>query len=155
MTRTPPTVAFDTTLTGIGNNTGIVVPAEVLNKLDAGRRPPVDVDVNGYRYRSTIGVMGGRSLISVSAAIRKSTGLTAGDAIHVTLTLNETPRDIEVPVDFAEALKAAPGTDKFFAGLSNSLQRYHIDNVNGAKTVETRQQRINKTIALFLDGKKR
>lgn len=43
----------------------------------------------------------------------------------------------------------------FFDSLSNSLQRYHIDNVEAAKTPETRQRRIVKAIALFRQGKKR
>ena len=53
------TVAFDTTVAASGNNTGIVVPDEVIDQLDAGRRPAVVVNVNGYEYRNTVGVMGG------------------------------------------------------------------------------------------------
>lgn len=150
-----PTVEFETTLTGFGKNTGIVVPPEALAALDAGKRPPVDVEVNGYRYRSTIGSMNGRALISVSAEVRKDTGLNAGDPISVILTLNETPRTVDVPDDFASALEANEGTAEFFAGLSNSLQRHHIDLITGAKTEETRQRRIDRAIGLFLDGKKR
>lgn len=155
MTTTAHTVSFDTTLLGTGNNTGIPVPPEALIELGAGKRPPVDVDVNGYRYRSTVGVMAGQPIISVSAAIRTKTGLVAGDAIHVTLTLNETPQALEIPVDFADAMRGNGETEKFFAGLPNSLQRYHLDNIAGAKTDETRQRRIDKTVALFLEGKKR
>ena len=43
----------------------------------------------------------------------------------------------------------------FFERLSNSLRRYHVNNINAAKSAETRQRRIEKTIALFLDGKQR
>jgi hypothetical protein len=43
-----PTVEFDTTVTATGNNTGIVVPDEMIEQLGAGRRPPVLVGVNGY-----------------------------------------------------------------------------------------------------------
>jgi uncharacterized protein YdeI (YjbR/CyaY-like superfamily) len=35
------------------------------------------------------------------------------------------------------------------------MQRFHADNISGAKTPETRQRRIDKSIALFLEGKKR
>ena len=115
MPNPPRTATFETTLPAFGNNTGIVVPEDVIAALDAGKRPPVDVDVNGYSYRNTVGVMKGRSLISVSAAIRKETGLAAGDPIKVTLTANESERDVEVPPDFAEALRHNPGTKEFFA----------------------------------------
>jgi uncharacterized protein YdeI (YjbR/CyaY-like superfamily) len=35
------------------------------------------------------------------------------------------------------------------------LQRYHADSINGAKTADTRQRRIDKSVQLFLDGKQR
>jgi hypothetical protein len=56
-----------------GNNTGIVVPDAVIADLGAGKRPPVLVDVNGYQYRSTVAVMGGKYMIGISAAVRKDT----------------------------------------------------------------------------------
>jgi hypothetical protein len=147
--------AFDTTVTASGNNTGIVVPDEVIEQLGAGRRPAVVVNVNGYEYRSTVGVMGGRHMISISAAIRKDTGLTGGDPIHVVLTLAEGPREAAVPDDFAAALAADPAASAFFAKLSSSLQRYHVDNISAAKTPETRQRRIDKALSLFQQGKQR
>ncbi len=155
MTTPPRTATSETILSAFGNNTGIVVPDEAIAALDAGKRPPVDVDVNGYTFRNTVGSMKGQSLISVSAAIRKQTGLAAGDPITVTLTLNTSERDIEVPADFAAALEQHPGTAEFFAGLSNSLRRYHVDQITSAKTDDTRQRRIDKAIELFRAGKKR
>lgn len=147
-------VTFDTTVTATGNNTGIVVPDEVIERLGAGRRPAVVVNVNGYEYRNTVGVMGGRHMISVSAAVRKNTGLKAGDPIHVVLTLADRPR-VTVPDDFAAALAADPATEVFFAKLSNGLRRYHVDLIEDAKTGETRQRRIDKAVSLFREGKQR
>lgn len=151
----PATTSFDTTLSAFGNNTGIVVSPEALEELDAGKRPPVDVEVNGHRFRSTVGVMSGKALISVSAAIRKESGLAAGDPISVTLTVNATPRDVDIPDELAAAFEANPGTETFFSSLSNSLQRYHVDNINAAKAADTRQRRVDKAIALFLDNRQR
>jgi Domain of unknown function (DUF1905) len=61
-------VSFDTTLSAVGNNTGIEVPDDKMAELGAGKRPAVVVTVNGHEYRSTVGVMGGKQLVSVSAA---------------------------------------------------------------------------------------
>jgi|SRR5665213_1064558 len=149
------TVSFETTLSATGNNTGIVVPAEVIEKLGAGKRPPVLVSVNGYEYRNTVGVMKGQHMVSVSAAVRQAIGLNAGDPIKVKLTLADKPRNVDVPADLQRALQANPTAQAFFGQLSNSLQRYHVDQINGAKTDETRKRRIDKAIALFLDGKQR
>jgi len=148
-------VEFDTIVMASGNNTGIVVPDEVIEKLGAGRRPAVLVNVNGYEYRNTVGVMGGKHMISISAAVRKETGLAGGDPIHVVLTVADTPREVAVPAEFARALDAEPSLRDFFFGLSNSLQRYHVDLISSAKTDETRQRRIDKALQLFREGKKR
>ena len=154
-TENQPTVTFETTLAARGNNTGIEVPDDVIERLGRGKRPPVLVSLNGYEYRSTVGVMGGQSLVSVSAAVRAATGLKGGDPVTVTLTVADTPREVDVPADLAAALDAEPAARSFFDGLSNSLQRFHVDNVNAAKAPETRQRRIDKAVALFLAGKQR
>ena len=151
----PKRATFETTVAASGNNTGIVVPAEAIDELAAGKRPSVLVDVNGYEYRNTVAVMGGQYMIGISAAIRKATGLKGGDPIRVTLTVADTPREVDVPADFAAALAEDASVGAFFAKLSNSLQRYHVDNVNAAKTAETRQRRIEKAVSLFRDGKPR
>jgi hypothetical protein len=148
-------VTFETTLSSSGNNTGIPVPEHVIEQLGHGKRPPVQVIVNGYAYRSTVGVMGGQHLIGVSAAVRAATGLTGGDPISVTLTVADAPREVNVPDDFAAAMEVSGQARQFFDGLSNSLQRYHVDTINAAKTPETRQRRIDKSVALFLAGKPR
>ncbi len=155
MTTTPKSVTFATTVAARGNNTGIVVPDELIAELGAGKRPPVLVDLDGYEYRNTVGVMGGTAMVSVSAAVRAATGLSGGDPVRVTLTVADTPREVDVPADLAAALAADGTAGAFFAGLSNSLQRYHVDNVSGAKTPETRQRRIDKAVALFREGKQR
>lgn len=148
------TATYTTTIKGIGNNAGIPVPPEVLEELGAGKRPGVEIDVNGYRYQNTVGIMGGHALLPLSAAHRKASGLAAGDDVTVTLTVADAPREVAVPDDFSVAMDGA-GVRPFFDGLSNSLQRMHIDLVNGAKSPDTRARRIEKAVGLFAQGKQR
>ena len=155
MAAEPNSVTFQTTVAVSGNNTGIAVPEEAIEQLAAGKRPPVLVSVNGYEYRNTVAVMGGRHLISISAAVRKATGLTGGDPIRVILTVADTPQEVTLPAGFAAALAADEQASVFFGKLSNSMQRYHVDNITAAKTAETRQRRIDKAITLFRAGKQR
>ena len=155
MAAEPNTATFETTVAVTGNNTGVVVPEEAVGQLAAGKRPPVLVNVDGYEYRSTVGVMGGKHMISISAAVRKATGLKGGDPIRVTLTVADTPREVTVPADFAAALAADEQANVFFGKLSNSMQRYHVDSITAAKSADTRQRRIDKAIALFRAGKQR
>jgi hypothetical protein len=127
-------VTFETTVAASGNNTGIVVPDEVIEQLAAGKRPPVLVNVNGYEYRNTVAVMGGKHMISISAAVRNATGLKGGDPIRVTLTVADMPREVTIPPDLAAALAADEQASAFFGKLSNSMQRYHVDNITAAKS---------------------
>ncbi len=146
--------SFNTTLTAFGNNTGIVVPDEVMEELNAGKRPSLMVRVNGYAYQVTPGVMDGRTMLSFSADHRQQSGLKGGDKVHVELAVATTPREVEMPDDLRKALEESD-TWAFFDSLSNSLQRYHCDQINGAKAEETRQRRIEKAVSLFKQGKKR
>lgn len=132
---------FETTLSQIGNNTGIEVPAEVVEALGGGRRAAVVVDVNGYVYPSTLAVMGGRQLIPFSADKRAATGLSGGDPIVVELRRDTAPRTVEVPDDLAAALDAA-GARAAFDALAPSARKAHVANVEGAKTADTRARRI-------------
>jgi len=147
--------AFDTVIAGSATKAGIVVPEAAISELAAGKRPSVHVDVNGYRYRSTVAVMGGKYLIGVNADVRNATGLKSGDAVRVSLKVANTPREVVVPDDLADRLSQDEPAATFFAALSNSLQRYHVDLINAAKTPETRQRRVDKAVALFREGKKR
>ena len=155
MAAEPSSVTFETTVAVTGNNTGIVVPEEAIEQLASGKRPPVLVNVNGYEYRNTVAVMGGKHMISISAAVRKATGLQGGDPIRVTLVVADAPREVSIPADFAAALAADGQASAFFGGLSNSMQRYHVDNITAAKSADTRQRRIDKAMALFRAGKQR
>lgn len=137
---------FETTLFLDGNNTGIEVPPEVIEQLDGGKRPPVVVTVNGYEYRSTVAVMGGRYLIPFSSDKRAATGLAGGDPIIVELTLDTAPRTVEVPDDLAAALRGGDAREAFDA-LSPSARKAHVTNVEAAKAPETRQRRIDAIVA--------
>ena len=126
--------------------TGIEVPPRVIESLGGGKRPAVVVGFGGYSYRTTIGVMGGRYLISVSAEHRAAAGVEAGDQLKVTLTLDDGPRDVEVPSDLAKALKAIPDARRAFDALSPSARKRHVLSVTSAKTDETRQRRVAKVV---------
>ena len=59
--------------------TGIQVPEEVVQALGSGKRPAVTVTINGYSYRSTVAVLGGRYMVGVSAEHRAGAGVAGGD----------------------------------------------------------------------------
>lgn len=127
--------------------TGIEVPAEVLAALGPGKRPSVRVTINGYSYPSTVGSMGGRSLIPVSAEVRGRASVSAGDEVDVDVVADDGPRQVEVPADLSAALDREPAARQAFGRLSYTGQRRYVLAIEQAKTAETRQRRIGKAVA--------
>jgi hypothetical protein len=134
---------------------GFAVPEDVVLALGKGKRPPVNVTINGYTYRSTVAPMGGRYLIGVSAENRSVAGVLGGQTHDIELTLDEAPREVELPADFAAALAAEPVARRTFDALSPSNKGYHTALIAGAKSDETRRRRIEKSISALREGKAR
>ena len=126
--------------------TGLPVPPDVIDALGSGKRPAVVVTIEGgYTYRSTVGVMGGRFLVPLSAEHRAASGLAAGQTVTVSLEVDALPRTVAVPADLAQALGDA-GVRAGFDALSASRQRALVDPVEQAKAPETRARRVEKAV---------
>jgi hypothetical protein len=147
---------FRTTILQSGKTaTGIRIPDEVVEGLGAGKRPAVTVTINGYTYRNTIAVMGGEYMVGVSAEHRSGAGVAGGDEVDVDIELDTAPRQVTLPSDFAAALAADPRAAATFDKLSNSNKGWHVSSIEGARTDETRQRRIEKSVAALHDGRPR
>jgi uncharacterized protein YdeI (YjbR/CyaY-like superfamily) len=129
------------------------VPDEIVEALGAGKRPAVTVTINGYTYRSTVAVMGGVSMIALSADNRAAVRVAGGDEVDVDVALDPAPREVAVPADFDEALNRDPEARRFFDSLSYSNKLRHVLAVEGAKTAETRERRIVKAIETLREGR--
>lgn len=134
---------------------GFAVPEAVVLALGKGRRPPVRVTLNGYTYRSTVAPMGGRYLVGVSADNRAAAGVAGGQTHDIELELDEAPREVALPADFAAALDAEPAARATFDKLSPSNQGYHVSLLEGAKSDETRGRRLQKSIGALREGRPR
>jgi len=147
---------FRTTIVQSGKNTtGIQVPDEVVEALGSGRRPAVKVTVNGYSYRSTVASMSGVFMVSLSAEHRAGAGVGGGDEVEVDLELDSAPREVTVPPELVAALDAEPAARATFDGLSYSNKSWHVLQVTGARTEETRQRRIARSVDALKQGRPR
>lgn len=133
--------------------TGIEVPAKVVQSLGSSKRPAVRVKINGYDYRSTIAVLGGKFMLGVSAEVREGAGVAGGDTVDVDLELDTAPREVILPADFKAALDRDPKARKFFESLNFSNKQRHVLSIESAKAAETRQRRIEKTVATLRAGR--
>ena len=147
---------FHTTiLQGDKTATGIRIPDEIVEALGSGKRPAVKVTINGFTYRSSIATVSGASMVGVSAENRVGAGVAGGDEVDVDIELDTEPREVNVPADLAAALDAEPKARATFDGLSYSNRSWHALSVAGAKTDETRQRRIAKSIEALREGRPR
>jgi hypothetical protein len=135
--------------------TGIQIPAEVVDGLAAGKKPPILVTIKGHTYRSTVASRGDRYLVGVSAENRAAAGVAAGDEVDVDIELDTTPRTVAVPPDLAEALAADDAARSFYDTLSYSQQQWYVLPIEGAKQPETRERRVDKALAMLREGRKR
>jgi hypothetical protein len=146
---------FRTTILQAGKTaTGIRVPDDVMSALNAGRKPPVRVTVNGHSYRSTVATVDGQSMVGLSADNRAAAGVAGGEVVDVDIELDTEPRDVEIPTELAAALATDADAKQFFASLSNSQKSWHALQIAGAKTDETRQRRLEKSMQMLREGRK-
>jgi hypothetical protein len=144
---------FRTTVMAAGRTaTGLPVPAEVVDGLGAGRRPPVHVRIGGHHYRTTIASRGGVYLLSLSAENRAAAGVAAGEEVEVDVELDTEPRKVTVPADLAAALDGDDAARRAFERLSYSHQLRHVLAIEEAKAPETRRRRVEKALETLRSG---
>jgi hypothetical protein len=112
---------------------------------------PVNVTINGYTWRSTVGNRGGIQYIVVNANARRGTGVKAGDVVTITLEPDTEKREIEVPIALQKAL-GKKLTQKLDA-LSFTHKKEFIVWYCGAKQNETRARRVEKMKQMLTAGK--
>lgn len=147
---------FRATLESSGKTaTGFRIPADVVEALGAGKKPPVRITIGAHTYRSTIATRGDRYLVGVSAENRALAGLAAGDEVEVVIELDTRPRDVTVPADLADALSRDPEARRFFDELSFSQKQWYVIPIEQAKKPDTRRKRVTKAVDMLRERRKR
>ena len=134
---------------------GFEVPDQIVDDLGGGGRPKVKVTIGGYEFRTSIARMGDRYLLGVSNERRAEAGIAAGETLDVEVELDTAERRVEIPVDLAMALAAAPEAKAFFDSLSFAKQQWHTVQVTSAKKPETRAKRVATSVAMLAAGRAR
>lgn len=138
---------FKTIIFQKGNNLGIEVPANVIEALGAGKKPPVVITIKNYVYRSTVGVMGGKYLIPLSSEHRKHVQVSGGETLEAAISLDTEPRIVELPKILKDKLKSNKSASAFFATLAPGSQKKIVAQIESAKTEETLKKRLEKIIS--------
>ena len=130
---------------------GLEIPQEIVEALGAGGRPPVTITINGHSWKSRVAIMRGRHLLGLSNANRQAAGVVTGDEVRVEVELDNEPRVVIEPPDFARALDADLVARAAYDRLADSHKREHVRAIESAKKPETRTRRIEKAITTLRD----
>ena len=118
------------------------------------KRPKVTATIDGEPYRGLLVRMGGEHhILLVRKEIRDRIGKGAGDEVTVVVGADDAPRVVVVPDDLAAALHAA-GLSGQFEALSYTHRKEWAAWVAGAKRVETRASRVERTVEGLRSGRK-
>lgn len=132
----------------------VTVPFDV-EAAFGSKRPPIRATFDGVPYRGTLVRMGGPDhILIIRKAIRAQIGKQPGDAVEVTVALDDQPRTVTVPEDLAAALAPHADARAFFDSLSYTHQKEYVQWIEEAKRDETRQRRIENAVTMLQDGKK-
>ncbi|CAN5858981.1 hypothetical protein BH20ACT7_BH20ACT7_18220 [soil metagenome] len=110
------------------------------------------------RFRTRI-QQSGRTATGIQVPEDVVEALGSGKRPPVKVTINgdldTAPRQVTVPADFGAALDAEPAAWRTYDGLSYSNKSWHVLQIEGAKTAETRQRRIAKSVNILKEGRTR
>jgi len=112
-------------------------------------RPPVKVTINGYTYRSTVSVYGGKYFIPVRKSNQDATALKPGDICKVIVASDTEVRDVDPPPDLKAVLAKNPRAKARWEKLSFTHKKEHAQALLEAKKPETRARRLHKTLAML------
>jgi len=144
-----PALQFDGRLESDQGACFIRVPTQTLTALGEGKRMPVKVTLNGYTYRTTIAVYGGKSYIGVRREVREAAGVTAGNPLTVGLEYDAEIRAVDLPQALRRALEADAAAAAAFEKLSYTRKREFMQWVTGAKRAETQRRRMEQAMAML------
>ena len=137
---------------GDGGGHLIAVPLDV-REVFGEARPPVRGTVNGTPFATRVAVYGGKSYLGFNREVRDAAGIGHGDEVEIELERDDAPREVEVPLAFADALETGGVRDDFDA-LSFTHRKEYVRWIQEAKRDETRERRLAKAVEMLRDGVK-
>jgi hypothetical protein len=142
-------IKFKTILNSVdGGGFVINISKEILFQLGGGkRRIPVNVNIEGISYKSTIVTMGNDIFFfPVRKEIRQQILKDINDEIEVAVSIDIEQRVVDIPDEIMESFLLLPPTLEYFKALSYTYQKEMVNYVMQAKRIETKNKRILKMI---------
>lgn len=137
---------------GDGGGAYVLFPFDIEKEFGGTGKVAVQAVLNGVHYAGTLIKYGHpRHILPVLKAIRRQAGADVGDTLDVELWKDETPRTLDTPAAFQQAMQQA-GVLGIFDKLSYTHRREYCRWITGAKKEETRLRRIEQAVGLLKKG---
>ncbi|MFV0461681.1 MAG: YdeI/OmpD-associated family protein [Nostocoides sp.] len=150
------TLRRDAEVVPMGPAAAFVLTDDEVAELGGGMKAfPVTVTVNGASYALRLSRMGGQNLIGLRKEIREAAGLTMGQVLPIEVVLDEAPREVELPEDFAAALAGDSTARTAYEGMAPSHRKEYVRWITEAKRTQTRTGRIEKALEMLREGRTR
>lgn len=134
--------------------TYIEIDAELSDRLAPGNKKSFRVKgmINSHRIEkvAVLPMGNGTFILPVNGAMRKAIAKTHGSVVKVVLSLDRST--FQTDSDFVECLSQSKSASSFYNSLTPSHQRYFSKWISDAKTMETKANRIARTITALEKG---
>jgi tRNA A-37 threonylcarbamoyl transferase component Bud32 len=131
----------------------VVVPDSVVEALGGNVRARVAGTLNGVEFKSNLMRYSGVVWLGVHKATMQAAGISHGDPVTVEMSLDETPRVVEVPEALEQALAKDTAARAAFEALAFTHRKEYAQWVAEAKKEETRDRRVAETIERLKTGR--
>lgn len=123
-------------------------PYSAVEKLGSKGNIPVLITVDGHSYEHTLLPSRNGHYLVYNEFIRQAVGKDIGDTVHVTLEKDTKERKYIVPSHIEKVLKES-GVLEQYLKQPDYLKREQVNFIEIAKKGETKQNRLNKLIAML------
>lgn len=151
------TIKFKASIHIIGINPFVFVPSKILKAIfkQAGKDKghiPIKGAINGKPYKQTLVRYRGEWRLYINTTMLKNSPKRIGELVEINVVFDGESREIEMPVEFAIALKANKEAASVFDQLSAYRKKEMVRYLANLKTKESLERNIVKAIS-FLMGK--
>jgi Bacteriocin-protection, YdeI or OmpD-Associated/Domain of unknown function (DUF1905) len=152
-------IKFKANIHIIGINPFVFVPPKILKQIfkQAGRDKgpiPIKGSINGNPYRQTLVRYSNEWRLYINTAMLKNSPKRIDELVEITVSFDTDSREIEMPVDFAKALKANKEAGLAFEQLTAYRKKEIVRYLANLKTKESLERNIARAIS-FLTSKEK
>jgi hypothetical protein len=130
-------------------------PYDIKKLYGKGNLVPVIVMYDSVEYRGSITTMGRKyPMLLIKRDILARLGKKGGDTVHVTVTLDDKPRVVEIPPELDKLLGEDSSARTIFDGMAYTHRKEYCRWVGEAKKLATKERRAAKAFEMIKDKQK-